>query len=133
MILGIGTDVVEVARIEQKVLNREGFRKLVFSENEVAYCEKRKNRFESYAARFAAKEAFLKALGTGLLINHELNEIEVENEASGKPHIKLSPLLHEKVSEVLVSQHFRIHLSLSHTSQLATAFLIIESDGNELA
>ncbi len=133
MIVGIGTDVVEVARIEQKVLKREGFSRMVFSDNERAYCEERKNRFESYAARFAAKEAFLKALGTGLFINHELNEIEVENEASGKPRIKLSPLLHEKVREVLLLQNFNIHLSLSHTSQIATAFVIIESDGNELA
>ncbi|MES2732325.1 MAG: holo-ACP synthase [Bacteroidota bacterium] len=128
MILGIGTDVVEIARIEQKVLHRAAFCQAVFSANETAYCEKIKNRFESYAARFAAKEAFLKALGTGLLIACELNEIEVENNPSGKPDIHLSPLLHEKVKEIFAVPNFKIHLSLSHTSQVAIAFVIIEAE-----
>jgi holo-[acyl-carrier protein] synthase len=127
MILGIGTDVVDISRIEQKVLEREGFCQKVFSKNEIAYCDKIKNRFESYAARFAAKEAFLKALGTGLQINNELNEIEVENAASGKPDIKISSLLNKKIKEIFMTENFKIHLSLSHTSHVATAFVIIES------
>ncbi len=128
MILGIGTDVVDVARIEQKVLQREGFCQLVFSKHEIIYCEKIKNKFESYAARFAAKEAFLKALGTGLFIKGELNEIEIENTASGKPIIKLSELLINNVKEIFMIQDFKIHVSLSHTSTMATAFVIIESE-----
>jgi holo-[acyl-carrier protein] synthase len=112
MILGIGTDVVDISRIEQKVLEREGFCQKVFSKNEIAYCDKIKNRFESYAARFAAKEAFLKALGTGLQINNELNEIEVENAASGKPDIKISSLLNKKIKEIFMTENFKIHLSL---------------------
>jgi holo-[acyl-carrier protein] synthase len=127
MILGIGTDVVDVARIEQKVREREGFCQLVFSKNEMEYCDKIKNKFESYAARFAAKEAFLKALGTGLHVNNELNEIEVENAASGKPEIKLSLTLEKKIKEIFMIRDFKIHLSLSHTSVIATAFVIIES------
>jgi holo-[acyl-carrier protein] synthase len=128
MILGIGTDVVDIARIEQKVLQREAFCQAVFSKNEIAYCDKIKNRFESYAARFAAKEAFLKALGTGLQINNELNEIEVENAASGKPQMKVSPMLHTKIKEIFMIEDFQIHLSLSHTSLVALAFVIIESE-----
>jgi holo-[acyl-carrier protein] synthase len=127
MILGIGTDVVDIARIEQKVLQREGFCQLVFSKNEIAYCDKIKNRFESYAARFAAKEAFLKALGTGLNINCELNEIEIENEPSGNPNIKCSLILEKKIKEIFMVEDFQIHLSMSHTSNIATAFVIIES------
>jgi holo-[acyl-carrier protein] synthase len=131
MILGIGTDAVDIARIEEKILTREGFCRFVFSENEIKYCDKIRNRFESYAARFAAKEALLKALGTGLSINAELNEIEIENETSGKPFIKLSHTLNNKIKEVFMIENFKIHLSLSHTSQVAIAFIIIESH-NEL-
>ena len=133
MILGIGTDVVEVARIEQKVRTRQGFSQLVFSAHEMAYCQMLTHPFESYAARFAAKEAFLKAMGTGLQGTHSLNEIEVKNEISGKPCLMLSPLLQEKVKAIFGVPHFRLHVSLSHTSQMATAFVIIESDSNELA
>ena len=128
MILGIGTDVVDIARIREKVTVREAFGKMVFSEAEIAYCERVKNKFESYAARFAAKEAFLKALGTGLSINHELKEIEVRHESSGKPYLVLSAALQEKVKAVLGISHFNMHLSLSHSLQVATAFVIIESE-----
>jgi holo-[acyl-carrier protein] synthase len=127
MILGIGTDVVDVARIAQKVREREGFCRMVFSEHEMSYCNQTRNRFESYAARFAAKEAFLKALGTGLSLDHELHEVEVRSEPSGRPVLRLSPLLQEKVKSVLGVSDFRIHVSLSHTGQVATAFVIIES------
>lgn len=133
MILGIGTDVVDIARIEQKVQTRKGFCQMVFSENEIHYCDKMKNSFESYAARFAAKESFLKALGTGLSVNHELKEIEILNEESGKPFVKLSTALRERVKEIFRIKDFQIHVSLSHTSTIATAFLIIESDTHELA
>jgi holo-[acyl-carrier protein] synthase len=128
MILGIGTDVVDIWRIEQKVLQREKFCQLVFSRNEIIYCDKVKNRFESYAARFAAKEALLKALGTGLYISSELNEIEIENTASGKPIIKISDELNKNIKKIFMIQDFQIHVSLSHTSTIATAFVIIESE-----
>jgi len=133
MILGIGTDIVTTKRIEEKVLTRDGFRKYVFSEEEIAYCEKVKNCFESYAVRFAAKEAFLKCLGTGLAVNAELNEIEIQNTTSGKPEIKLSEALCEKVKEIFGVKYFKAHVSLSHTSEAALAFIIIETDSNELA
>jgi holo-[acyl-carrier protein] synthase len=128
MILGIGTDVVDIWRIEQKVLQREEFCQLVFSRNEIIYCDKVKNRFESYAARFAAKEALLKALGTGLYISSELNEIEIENTGSGKPIIKISDELNKNIKKIFMIQDFQIHVSLSHTSTIAMAFVIIESE-----
>jgi holo-[acyl-carrier protein] synthase len=128
MILGIGTDVVDIWRIEQKVLQREEFCQLVFSRNEIIYCDKVKNRFEGYAARFAAKEALLKALGTGLYISSELNEIEIENTGSGKPIIKISDELNKNIKKIFMIQDFQIHVSLSHTSTIAMAFVIIESE-----
>jgi holo-[acyl-carrier protein] synthase len=128
MILGIGTDIVDISRIEQKVLTREGFCQLVFSKNEMIYCDKIKNRFESYAARFAAKEAFLKALGTGLTINIELNEIEIENGSTGKPDFKLSDVLNNTIKKIFMIEKFQIHVSLSHTATTAAAFVIIESE-----
>ena len=65
MIFGIGTDLIEVARIAEKMEKKAGFKELVFSADEIIYCEARTFKYEHYAARFAAKEAFLKALGTG--------------------------------------------------------------------
>jgi len=127
MILGIGTDIVDISRIKEKITNREGFRQLVFSEGEIAYCERNKDPYQSYAARFAAKEAFLKALGTGLLITIDLHEIEVKNEDSGKPAIECSLSLSEKIKQAIGTADFNIHLSLSHTTETAVAFVIIES------
>lgn len=127
MILGIGTDVVEVSRMEQKISNRKDFLTHVFSKNEIHYCEKVKNKYESYAARFAAKEAFLKALGTGLLVDCAPNEIEVENNSNGKPGLKISSYLNDRIKETFQKESYTIHLSLSHTSQVAIAFIIIES------
>jgi len=65
MIKGIGIDMIEPERVATRIKKKKGFRELVFSKNEIAYCEKKTNKFEHYAARFAAKEAFFKAIGTG--------------------------------------------------------------------
>ena len=65
MITGVGIDLIEVERVAVKIRKEIGFRELVFSKKEIAYCEKKTNKFEHYAARFAAKEAFFKAIGTG--------------------------------------------------------------------
>jgi holo-[acyl-carrier protein] synthase len=65
MIEGLGIDIIEVKRVQKRIEAEKGFREYVFSSAEIAYCEKKTNKYEHYAARFAAKEAFLKALGTG--------------------------------------------------------------------
>ena len=85
MIAGVGTDMIEVERIAVKIAKESGFRELVFSEKEISYCETKAHKFEHYAARFAAKEAFFKALGTGWLNGTAFNEIEITNDAAGKP------------------------------------------------
>ena len=76
MIFGIGIDMIEVERVEHKLTKDSGFREFVFSENEIEYCESKTHKYEHYAACFAAKEAFLKALGTGWSNGIAFNEIE---------------------------------------------------------
>lgn len=126
MIFGIGTDIVEVDRIAQKVQDREGFIKQVFSENEIEYCGKQANAAESYAARFAAKEAFLKALGQGLQATLELHKIEVSVQENGKPFLELTEDIQFLVSLALEQASFTTHVSLSHTKTFATAIVVLE-------
>jgi len=111
MIAGIGTDMIEVERVALKIGKEMGFREFVFSEAEIAYCEKKANKFEHYAARFAAKEAFLKALGTGWINETAFNEIEILNNGDGKPELSLLGATAE-----LAKQHpfQKIFVSLAH-------------------
>src|SRR5664279_4664011 len=88
MIFGIGTDLIEVERVAEKMEKKAGFKELVFSPDEIIYCEARTNKYEHYAARFAAKEAFFKALGTGWRNGTAFNEIEIYNDEEGKPELR---------------------------------------------
>lgn len=125
MIHGIGTDIVEVARIKKAIRKTSRFAARVFSEAEIRYCEESGAglRYERYAARFAAKEAFLKACGTGLREGFSLTEITVKNAESGKPEIVLSGGSLETFKEKIQGG---IHLSLSHLPELAMAVAVIE-------
>ena len=89
MIIGIGTDIIEVNRIAKSIENLS-FKQKVFSTQEINYCETKVNKAEHYAARFAAKEAFFKALGTGWRGGMAFNEVEIINDGLGKPTINLS-------------------------------------------
>ena len=122
MIIGIGTDIIQTARIE-KGLESTGFKEKIFSRGEISYCEKRANKFEGFAARFAAKEAFFKALGTGWRGGIAFNEVEVINDELGKPSIRL---LGE--TSLIVQKHNikNIHVSLSHVKEMAVAMVILE-------
>src|SRR5258708_21028927 len=116
-IAGTGIDVIEVDRIERALTRPatgERFRTRVFTPGEVRYCESRgRGRFQSYAARFAAKEAAMKALGTGWNRNVGWNEIEVVRERGHAPTIKLSG----KAAAFAARQRIeRFHLSLPHTA-----------------
>jgi holo-[acyl-carrier protein] synthase len=123
MIKGAGIDIVEVARIAQSLGKDERFSKLVFAEEEVAYCEKQGKKNESYAGRFAAKEAFLKALGTGWRGELQFHDLVFMNDELGKPYL----VLKGKSKEVLQAfEHCIFHVSISHTSHFATAMVIIE-------
>lgn len=122
MIIGIGTDIVSVARIELAI-ERDAFIKRVYTKNETAYCESRgKGRAASYAARFAAKEAVLKAFGTGLRFG-ELTEIEVVNDDLGAPKIKLYGVFLDFARNKQVET---VHISLSHEKEYASAFCVME-------
>lgn len=123
MIFGVGIDMVEVKRIAASISKESGFRELVFSEAEIAYCESNTQKFEHYAARFAGKEAFFKALGTGWADNTSFNEVEIINTANGKPEIKLLRQTSETVSKMDV---LKFSVSLTHTKTMASAIVIIE-------
>ena len=118
MISGLGTDIIEIERI-RKAVAKKIFRDNVFTETEQAYCESRgKNSAASYAARFAAKEAFFKALGTGIIL--PLTDVEIINDKRGAPKINLRG----KVAALVESEN--ILLSLSHSKDFATAVCIIK-------
>jgi len=122
MIVGIGIDLIEVERVMEKINKSEGFREKVFSAHEISFCESKANKAENYAARFAAKEAFLKATGLGLGLSHELAEIEVKNNRSGQPMLVLNGSSKEKSSQ---HNWNKIHVSISHLQSMACAIVII--------
>jgi holo-[acyl-carrier protein] synthase len=126
-ILGTGIDIIEVVRVRralERTVTGNRFRARVFTEREVAYCESRgKARYQSYAARFAAKEAAMKALGTGWNRNVGWQEIEVTRERGRAPQIALSGKAAEFAKRRRVK---RFHLSLTHSAEQAIAHVIAE-------
>jgi len=127
MIYGTGIDIVEVQRMAH-IIARWGDRFLnrVFSPGEIEYCRKCALPAMHYAARFAAKESFLKSLGMGLGMGLVLSEIEVAKDHRGKPIISLQGRTQSILNHLEVSV---AHLSLSHTQQIATAVVVLEKAG----
>jgi holo-[acyl-carrier protein] synthase len=125
MIVGLGTDLTEIARIE-KSIDRFGQRFLerVYTPEEIAYCSRKRSAGESFAARFAAKEAGAKALGTGISRGVSWLEFEVRREPSGKPTLHLSGRAAELAAKLGVG---RVSLSLTHGREMAMAVVIFES------
>lgn len=124
MIYGIGTDLVEVGRIE-KIIQRWGerFTEKVYSQNEIDYCTCKAYPAIHYAARFAAKESFLKSLGIGLGMGVSLKDIEVINNAQGNPQLKMN----ERIQKVLDTHGITsVHISMTHTREHAHAVVILE-------
>jgi holo-[acyl-carrier protein] synthase len=124
MVTGVGIDNVDVDRIAAKMGKNNGFRELVFSEKEIAYCEPKANKYEHYGARFAAKEAFFKALGTGWLNGTAFNEVEITNEENGKPVLALIGGTKKLVDQMGA---IKISVSLTHLKTIASAVVIIET------
>lgn len=128
MIVGIGTDLAEVARIQKSVEQfKERFLKRVFTETERAYAFSKANVAERLAARFAAKEAGMKAIGTGWRRGVTWKDFEVINEPSGRPSLRLSGVAQEVAAGLEVTQ---ISVSLTHTRDLAFAVVILESSAH---
>jgi holo-[acyl-carrier protein] synthase len=124
MVLGLGTDLIEIERV-QASMDRFGERFLdrVFTEGEIAYCMRKKQSAESFAARFAAKEAGAKALGIGISRGVSWKEIEVRREIGQRPTLHFSGRAAE-LAEAMGVQ--RVQLSLSHSRKLAMAVALIE-------
>ena len=122
-IYGIGTDIVSVSRIKES-LKKKNFLKRIFNKEEVAKCSKLINSNNCYAKRFAAKEAFAKALGTGIANGINFNEIKILNEKNGKPFIKLIGNTKKIINDKL-KKKFKISLSLSDEKKYAVAFVTI--------
>ena len=125
-IFGIGTDIVNIKRIK-KILKNNGtrFKNKVFSESEINYCEKKRDPGPFYAKRFAAKEAFTKALGTGIRKGINLKNIIIFNDVYGKPKIKLKGSTYNYLKKKIKSKKYNIHLSLTDDKPWAQATVII--------
>ena len=123
-IFGIGTDIVKVKRL-RKLINKKTFLYRLFHYNEVLRCNRTKNSLNCFAKRFAAKEAFSKALGTGISKGLSFNEIIVLNEKNGKPFIKLIDKTKKIVERKIKKKKFKISLSLTDEGSYAVAFVTI--------
>lgn len=125
MIVGMGTDLAEVDRIRDAI-ERHGVRFLerVYTAAEIAYAERKANRFERYAARFAAKEAGMKAIGTGWRHGVRWHDFEVVNLPSGKPTLALHGVAADFAAKLGARN---VALSMTHTAAMAMAVVILES------
>lgn len=117
MIYGIGIDIVHIPKFKKAIEKWGGrFTHKIFTQNEIAYCEKRKSFEQHLAARFAAKEAFIKAMGKAV----RFSDIEVLNNQDGKPYFNLQPSA--------FSLQLKTHLTISHSEEYGIAQVILEID-----
>lgn len=131
MVLGLGTDLIEISRIEDSI-RRFGQRFLdrVYTPGEIAYCQRKKaHAAESFAARFAAKEAGAKALGTGISRGVSWKELEVRREPGGPPTLHLSGRARDRARELRIN---RLSLSLTHSRDVAMAVVVAEDHEGEM-
>ena len=125
-VIGNGVDIVENKRIKNS-LKISGFKQRIFSKNEIAKSIKYKNKISYFAKRFAAKEAFVKAIGTGFRKNINFKDITVNNDKNGKPMINLSNKL-KNIKRVFKNKKYKIHLTLSDDKPWAVASVIVFSN-----
>jgi holo-[acyl-carrier protein] synthase len=124
MVLGLGTDLIEIERIEASVERfGERFLERVFTAGEIAYCMRKRQSAESFAARFAAKEAGAKALGTGISRGVSWKEIEVRREMGQRPTLHFNGRAGELAKAMGVR---RVQLTLSHSRTVAIAVAVVE-------
>jgi holo-[acyl-carrier protein] synthase len=124
LVIGLGTDLIEIARIERSVERfGDAFLRRVYTPGEIAYCQRKKNAAESLAARFAAKEAGAKALGTGISRGVSWREFEVRRNRGERPELHLSGRAAEIAAGLGVR---RISLSLSHSRTMSIAVVVAE-------
>ena len=123
-LFGIGTDIIQVNRLK-KSLNKKLFLSRIYSKEEILKCKRSKVNSNCFAKRFAAKEAFSKALGTGISKGISFNEIVILNEKSGKPYIKLINKTKKIVERKLKKKIYKISLSIADEKDYAVAFVTI--------
>lgn len=128
MIVGIGTDIMDVARVRDAFQKDSGLRGEIFTPSEISYCESKANKFQHYTARFAAKEAFMKALGIGWQKGIKFSHIQISNNELGQPFITLSGKAKELAEEIGIS---KILVSLAHIKDFATAMVVLEKKMEE--
>ena len=125
-VLGTGIDIVENYRVKKLLLNKKSsFENKIFTNNEIAYCKKKSNVTNCYSKRFAAKEAFVKALGTGFRKNINFKDIEVVNNHYGKPYLLINKRVINKIKTSFKVKKFNILLSISDEKKYAIASVII--------
>lgn len=123
MIIGVGTDIIEIARIKSAVeKSKHSFLHRIFTDNEIAFFESNHYLVHSIAGGFAAKEAVMKALGTGLR-GFQFKDIEILRDHLGKPYVKLYNGARKIADDIQVR---KIHLSISHCKAYATAYVVAE-------
>lgn len=124
MILGLGIDLIEVSRFERHIARHgEDVIEQVLSAPEMACCRRARHPHRAYATRFAAKEAFLKALGTGLAGGISWHDAEVEGAGTGRPRLTVRGLARRRLDELGAT---RVHLDLTHTARHAAAVVVLE-------
>jgi len=125
-VLGTGIDIVENYRLKKLLLKKKSnFRNKIFTNNEIAYCEKKSNITNCYSKRFAAKEAFVKALGTGFSKNINFKDIEVLKNHYGKPYLLINKKIINKIKTSFKVKKFNILLSISDEAKYSIASVII--------
>ena len=125
-ILGTGIDIVENYRLKKLLIKKKSnFKNKIFTNNEIAYCEKKSNITNCYSKRFAAKEAFVKALGTGFRKNINFKDIEVLKNHYGKPYLLINKKVINKIKTSFKVKKFNILLSISDEKKYAIASVII--------
>ena len=124
-IIGNGVDIIKNSRINNS-LKIKGFLKRIFTEKEIRQGKKLKNKINFYAKRFAAKEAFVKAIGTGFRSDINFIDIEIKNYKNGKPYISLSKKLNNFLQKKFKIQKYKVFLSLSDEKDYSIAFVVID-------
>jgi holo-[acyl-carrier protein] synthase len=123
LIFGIGTDIIEIERVSAELKKDTGLMQALFTDSEIAYCKEKRYPERHFAGKYAAKEAFFKATGTGWGKGYAFDQVEILHDDTGKPEIRLTGQ-----SKLFINEHqiSKIHVSISHIKQTAMAVVILE-------
>ena len=125
-ILGIGVDIIQNSRIKRLII-KKSFINRTFGKKEIKLSKKEKNKVNYFAKRFAAKESFVKSLGTGFRENLNLKDIEILNDKLGKPYFFISKKIHNIINKKFKIKRFNLFLSISDEKDYSIAFTILQN------